>query len=73
MPDSVRPEEIEQAKTRFLGGRDYRLVDFGYLGDDFEAIWLDGHRIVVRGYIIRQKEFDRISVTSIADISADCR
>jgi cytochrome c553 len=72
MPDVATGEEIENAKTRFLGARDYRLADFGYLGRDFDPAVLEDHKILVKGYIIRQKEFDRISVTSIVDISPDC-
>lgn len=72
MSDVVNAEEIAQAKTRFLGARDYRLVDFGYLGHDYDPAYLEGHRILVKGYIIRQKEFERISVTSIADIAPEC-
>jgi mono/diheme cytochrome c family protein len=71
MPDVATGEEIDRAKTRFLGSRDYRLTDFGYLGREFEPAALEDRKILVKGYIIRQKEFDRISVTSIADLG-DC-
>ena len=72
MPDITTREEIEAAKTRLLGFRDYRLADFGYLGKNFEPEALEDHRIVVKGYLIRQKEFERISVTSVADVAPQC-
>jgi hypothetical protein len=57
---------------RVLGLRQYRLADFGYLGRDFNPEALEDHRILVKGYIIRQPEFERISVTSITDIGSGC-
>jgi len=72
MPDTASREEIEAAKTTSLGLRQYRLADFGYLGRDFNAEALEDHRILVKGYIIRQPEFERISVTSITIISPEC-
>src|SRR5262249_51698983 len=72
MPDIATREEIEAAKTVLLGLREYRLADFGYLGRDFNPEALEDHRILVKGYIIRQPEFERISVTSVTDISSEC-
>ena len=72
MPDYASREEVDGAKTRLLGFRDYRLADFGYLGRDFEPESLEDHRILVKGYIIRQKEFERISVTSVVDVAPLC-
>ena len=72
MPDVVVPEEIEAAKTTSLGFREYRLAGVGYLGRDFNPESLEDHRILVKGYIIRQPEFERISVTSITSIAAQC-
>ena len=72
MPDVAAPEEVAVAKTVLLGRREYRLADFGYLGRNFNPEVLEDHRILVKGYIIRQPEFERISVTSVTDISADC-
>lgn len=72
MPDLATKDEVDEAKTARLGNREYRLADFGYLGRQFDPDFLENHRIVVKGYIIRQPEFERISVTSITDASADC-
>lgn len=72
MPDVATREEIESAKSGTLGLRQYRLADFGYLGRDFNPEALENHRILVKGYIIRQPEFERISVTSVSDIAAEC-
>jgi hypothetical protein len=73
MPDVPAPEETDAAKTKLLGLREYRLADFGYLGRNFDPEILEGHRILVKGYIIRQKEFERISVTSVTDIAPACQ
>src|SRR5438132_1259358 len=72
MPDIVTPGEVEEAKGAFLGFRDYRLADFGYLGRDFNPDALEDHRVLVKGYIIRQQEFERISVTSVVNVAAQC-
>jgi hypothetical protein len=72
MPDVATHEEIEAAKSAVLGLRQYRLADFGYLGRDFNPEALEDHRILVKGYLIRQPEFDRISVTSVTDIVTKC-
>jgi len=72
MPDVAIRDEIEAAKATPLGFRDYRLADFGYLGREFNPEALEDHRILVKGYIIRQPEFERISVTSVTDIAAEC-
>jgi mono/diheme cytochrome c family protein len=72
MPDLAMREEIEAAKATTLGFREYRLADFGYLGRNFNPEALEDHRILVKGYIIRQPEFERISVTSVTDIAPEC-
>src|SRR5262249_36213775 len=72
MPDLALKEEIEAAKAAPLGFREYRLADFGYLGRDFNPDAVEDHRVLVKGYIIRQPEFERISVTSVTNISAEC-
>jgi len=72
MPDVALKEEIEAAKTASLGFREYRLADFGYLGRDFNPDAVEDHRVLVKGYIIRQPEFERISVTSVTNIAAEC-
>ena len=72
MPDVALREETQAAKTMLLGFRDYRLADFGYLGRGFNPEALEDHRILVKGCIIRQPEFERISVTSVTDISPEC-
>jgi cytochrome c553 len=72
MPDVPTRSEVEDAKTAFLGSRDYRLADFGYLGRAFDPESLEDHRVLVKGYIIRQADFERISVTSVVDVAAQC-
>ena len=72
-PDEPTLEEVQTARTKLLGIRQYRVMDFGYLGADFEPDDYAGHKIQVKGYLIRQPEFERISVTSLADIAGRCR
>jgi hypothetical protein len=72
LPDLATKDEIDAAKIRILGLGDYRLADFGYLGRGFAPDILEGHRILVKGYIIRQREFERISVTSATDVAPEC-
>jgi len=72
MPDIATRDEVEAAKTKFLGLHQYRLADFGYLGRNFDPEAVEDHRILVKGYLIRQKEFERISVTSVTDVAPTC-
>ena len=72
MPDIATREEVDAAKTRLLGLRNYRLADFGYLGRDFNPEAVEDHHILVKGYIIRQRDFERISVTSVVDVAPQC-
>jgi len=72
MPDLATRSEVDEAKNAMLGSREYRLADFGYLGRQFDPEVVEDHRILVKGYIIRQPEFERISVTSVTDIAAQC-
>jgi hypothetical protein len=72
MPDLASKDETDAAKSVALGFRQYRLADFGYLGRGFNPEALEDHRVLVKGYIIRQPEFERISVTSVTDIAAQC-
>ena len=72
MPDQATPEEVQAARTKAVGLYEYRLADFGYLGNSFDPDSFEGHKIQVKGYLIRQPEFERISVTSIADIAPRC-
>src|SRR5262249_55644470 len=73
MPDRAMPEEVQLARTKALSLYQFRLADFGYLGRDFDPEGVEDHRILVKGYIIRQKEFERISVTSITDLAPQCQ
>jgi mono/diheme cytochrome c family protein len=72
MPDIATKDEADAAKKTPLGLREYRLADFGYLGRGFDPETLEDHRILVKGYIIRQREFERISVTSVTDVGTQC-
>ena len=72
MPDLATPEEVQAARAKTFGLYKYRLADFGYLGSHFDPESVEGHKIQVKGYLIRQLEFERISVTSIADVASRC-
>jgi len=72
-PNEAMPAEIEKAQRTGLGIRQYRIVDFGYLGAGFDPDYYAGHKVHVKGYLIRQPEFERISVTSLTDLASRCR
>ncbi|HEX4998198.1 MAG TPA: c-type cytochrome, partial [Terriglobia bacterium] len=71
-PDDTTPEELMASATRLLGRRQFRVADLGYLGADFSPVAYRNHRVQIKGYLIRQPEFERISVTSIGDIARNC-
>jgi len=54
-------------------GRQFKIKRILHpLGRDFNTEALEDHRILVKGYIIRQPEFERISVTSVTDVGEEC-
>jgi hypothetical protein len=71
-PDEATPEEMAAASFTPLGRRQFRVADLGYLGPGFSPEAFRGHKVQVKGYLIRQPEFERISVTSIVDIARGC-
>jgi hypothetical protein len=71
-PDEATAEELAAASFTPLGRRQFRVADLGYLGVEFNIEAFRGHKVQVKGYLIRQPEFERISVTSITDIARSC-
>src|SRR5947209_5620099 len=47
MPDQATPEEIQADRTRPFGFYQFRLADFGYLGNNFDPQHYEGHKIQV--------------------------
>ncbi len=72
MPDIATAEELRASQARRFGTRQFRLADFGYLGAEFRPDSLRGHKIQVKGYLIQQREFERISVTSLETVAPRC-
>jgi mono/diheme cytochrome c family protein len=72
MPDITTPDELEASQALPSGTREYRLADFAYLGDAFNPERFRAQRIQVKGYLIRQPEFERISVTSVDSVAFFC-
>jgi hypothetical protein len=71
-PDEATPDELAAARRSPLGRRQYRVADLGYLGQDFSPLAYRDHKVLIKGYLIRQPEFERLSVTSMADIARSC-
>lgn len=72
MPDITTAEELRASLAKQFGTRQFRLADFGYLGAEFRPESLRGQKIQVKGYLIRQREFERISVTSLQTVASRC-
>jgi hypothetical protein len=72
MPDVATPKEIEASRAKSRGVREFRLTEFGYLGDGFDPYRFAGQKIQVKGYLIRQTEFVRISITSLTSLANTC-
>jgi mono/diheme cytochrome c family protein len=65
-------EEIESAKSEPLGNTEFDLQSIGYVGREFRPIEYEGHKMLVKGILIRQPPNVRIDVRSLVSVSATC-
>lgn len=65
-------EDIQAALEEPLGNSDIDLQNLGYLGRDFEPLQYEGHKVQVRGILIRQPPTIRIDVRLFIDVAESC-
>jgi hypothetical protein len=66
------PEELKKAAGKSLGSLTFRLTDMEAV-PDFAPDTSRGQKIVAKGFLIRQPNAERISVSSLEMIDSNCK
>jgi quinoprotein glucose dehydrogenase len=66
--DTTTPDEVKRSAALPLGVQQFRLGNLS----DFKPGSMKGHRVQVKGVLIRQANNDRINVTSLESLAAGC-
>ncbi|HEY7391486.1 MAG TPA: cytochrome c [Bryobacteraceae bacterium] len=69
--DHSTPEELASSAAQPLGSQSFRLQDLDELAG-FQGDALKGHKVQVKGVLIRQPGNDRINVASLENLAAMC-
>lgn len=64
--------EIAAARAKSLGNQTFRLLDVEYFSTAFQPESHAGHKVNVKGFLIRTETEVRINVTWIEMLGADC-
>lgn len=70
--DSSTGSELEGAATTRAGNLSFRVVNFDYVAAGFTPEPLEGHRVIVKGYLIRQPNAERVNLTAMDSIAESC-
>ncbi|HEV3331036.1 MAG TPA: c-type cytochrome [Bryobacteraceae bacterium] len=70
-PQDATPEELQASAAKPLGTQTFRLQNLDDL-PSFSGASYNGHRVQVKGVLIRGAGNDRINVLSIETVSPDC-
>jgi mono/diheme cytochrome c family protein len=68
---STTPEELRAAADATLGSGLFQLQNLDYV-DGFTPAAFSGHKVQVKGALIRRQEGDRLSVTSVESVANRC-
>lgn len=63
-----RPEEVKAAEGRGLGSQQFRLIGMTEMNPGPHR----GHRVLVKGLLIKDSGGDRINVTSLKTVGEQC-
>ncbi len=67
------PEELKKSQELTLGSQTFRLQNFTRISADFNPEMYQGHKVQVKGVLVRQTNVDdRISLTSFATLAPTC-
>jgi S-disulfanyl-L-cysteine oxidoreductase SoxD len=69
--ETIEPAVLQAAQAKPLGDRKFRLQNLIMLGS-FNAEAHKGHKMIAQGVLVRQGGSDRISVTKLEMLSAQC-
>lgn len=65
-------DELKRAVTRRLGSRTFALQNFSNIRFDFDPGVYKGHKVHLKGVLIRQSTGERITPTSFESLSENC-
>ena len=71
IPDMTTPAELKSASQRSLGSLSFRLTDLEAV-PDFVPGDHEGHKMYVKGYLTRQPNAERISLTAMDMLDSAC-
>jgi hypothetical protein len=63
-----QPEEIKAAEGRGLGSKQFRLIGMTEMNPGLHR----GHKVLVKGLLIKDSNGDRINVTSLKTVGEQC-
>jgi S-disulfanyl-L-cysteine oxidoreductase SoxD len=67
------PEELKKSQETSLGSQTFRLLNLTRIGADFNPEQYKGHRVQVKGVLLRQTNVDdRISLTAFSTLAPSC-
>jgi mono/diheme cytochrome c family protein len=67
-PDAMNAADLKSYETKALGKLSFKLLDTSY----FQPGSHRGHKIVVKGFLIRHTEGDEINVTWLQMVASNC-
>lgn len=68
----ITPDDLKKSAVKPLGEQTFRLQNFTNIRFDFKPDPFNGHKVFVKGVLIRQTNNDRINVTALASIASSC-
>jgi hypothetical protein len=69
---STTPEQLRASAAAPLGSGSFELQNLADLRDGFTATTYSGHRVQVKGALVRRQAGERISVTSLETVATSC-
>jgi hypothetical protein len=69
---STNPEQLRAAAAASLGSAAFELQNLADVRDGFTAEPYSGHRVQVKGALVRRQAGERINVTSLETVAASC-
>lgn len=70
--NDTTPEELRAAGEMPLGPHTFRLQNFAYVSGDFRPLDHIGHKMLVKGTLIRQTNRERINLTAMKTVDSVC-
>jgi len=65
-------EDLQAGANEPLGNIEFDLQNIGYLGREFDPVEYEGHKMMVRGILIRQPPNIRIDVREMVEVGQAC-